>query len=115
MRLVPLYDGDEYLGSAPLVTNLDTWDGLRWRFQALGCHLGIGKLDDGCFYVCYSSDWPEGIVRRKKDDESYEVLFRCEDDFGPPALAEVITEEDARKLVREHRGEIYEEVFGERI
>jgi hypothetical protein len=32
MKLVPLYDGDENIGSAQLVTNLDTWDGMRWRF-----------------------------------------------------------------------------------
>jgi len=86
MRLVPLYDGSENVGSALLTTNLDTWDGMRWRHQALGCHLGIGRLDDGRYYVCYSSDWPEGIVRRRKDDGSYEILFRCSDDFGPPAL-----------------------------
>jgi len=48
-------------------------------------------------------DWPEGIVRRKKDD------------FGPPYLAVVITEEEAKELVREHREEMYEEVFGEKL
>jgi len=60
-------------------------------------------------------DWPEGIVRRKKDDGTYEVLFRCEHDFGPPYLAVVITEEEAKELVREHREEMYEEVFGEKL
>jgi hypothetical protein len=109
---VPLYDGDQNIGSAPLVTNLDTWDGMRWRFQRTGCHLGVGKLDDGRYYACYSSDWPEGIVRRKRDDGTWEALSRCPDDFGPPALAVVITEEEARELVREHKAEIYEEMFG---
>jgi hypothetical protein len=67
MKHVPLYDGDQNIGSVPLVTNLDTWDGMRWKYEALGCHLGVGKLDDGRYYACYSSDWPEGIVRRKLD------------------------------------------------
>ena len=119
MKLVPLYDGDQNIGSVLLTTNLDTWDGMGWRFQALGCHLGVGKLDDGRYYACYSSDWPEGVVRRKNDTGTYEVLFRCEGDFGPPALAVVITEEDARELVREfvreHKEEMYEEIFGEEL
>ncbi|RJX22799.1 MAG: hypothetical protein C4575_00720 [Desulforudis sp.] len=85
---------------------------MRWRFQRTGCHLGVGKLDDGRYYACYSSDWPEGIVRRKRDDGTWEALSRCPDDFGPPALAVVITEEEARELVREHKAEIYEEMFG---
>jgi hypothetical protein len=27
MKLVPLYDGNENVGSGPLIANLDTWDG----------------------------------------------------------------------------------------
>lgn len=115
MKLVPLYDGDENIGSALLTTNLDTWDGIRWRFLKPGCHLGVGQLCDGRYYACYSSDWPEGIVRRKRDDGSYEILFRCDDNFGPPALAVVITEEEAKELVLEHKGELYGEMLGERI
>jgi hypothetical protein len=38
MKLVPLYDGNQNMGSAPLTTNLDTLDGMRWRFQNAGCH-----------------------------------------------------------------------------
>lgn len=57
------------------------------------------------------SDWPEGVVRRKLDDGSYEVLFRCDDSFGPPGLAVVISKEEARDLVREHKEDIYEEMF----
>jgi hypothetical protein len=86
---------------------------MRWRFKLTGCHLGVGKLDDGRYYVCYSSDWPEGIVRRKRDDGTYEVLFRCEDDYGPTALAEVITEDEAKELVREHGEEMYKKILGE--
>ena len=115
MKLVPLYDGDQNIGSAPLTTNLDTWDGMRWRFLKTGCHLGVGRLDDGRHYACYSSDWPEGIVRRKREGGTWEVLFRCEDDFGPTALAVVIMEEEARKLVQEYKEKIYEEMFGEEI
>jgi hypothetical protein len=115
MKLVPLYEGNQNIGSAVLTTNLDTWDGMRWRFQALGCHLGVGRLDDGRYYACYSSNWPEGIVRRKRNDGSYGVLFRCEDDFGPPAIAVVITEKEARELVRVDKAQIYEDMFGERI
>jgi hypothetical protein len=92
MKLVPLYNGDQNIGSVPLVTNLDTWDGMRWRHLRIGCHLGVGRLDDGRFYACYSSDWPEGIVRRKKEDGTWESLFRCEDDFGPTALAVMMKE-----------------------
>jgi hypothetical protein len=62
MKSVPLYDSDENLGSVPLITNLDTWDGMRWRHLQTGCHLGVGRLEDGRYYACYSSDWPEGIV-----------------------------------------------------
>jgi hypothetical protein len=113
MKLIPLYDGDQNVGSAPLITNLDTWDGMRWRFQQTGCHLGIGRLDDGRYYTCYSSDWPEGIVRRKRDDGTLEVFFRCSGDFGPPALAVVISEEEARELMKEYKEEVYEEMFGE--
>jgi hypothetical protein len=115
MRLAPLYDAGENVGSVPLTTNLGTWDGMRWRHLRTGCHLGVGRLDDGCFYACYSSDWPEGVVRRKREDGTYEILFRCEDDFGPPYLAVVLTEEEAKELVREHREEMYEEMFGEEI
>ena len=96
MRQVPLYDGDENGGSAPLVTNLDAWDGMRWRHKQAGCHLGTGKLDDGRYYACYSSDWPEGVVRRKREDGAWEILYRCEDGFGPPALALRVTEEEAK-------------------
>jgi len=46
MKLVPLYDGDQNIGSVPLTTNLDTWDGMRWRYEALGCHIGVRQLDD---------------------------------------------------------------------
>jgi uncharacterized protein YcgL (UPF0745 family) len=70
-------------------------------------------LDDGRYYASYSSDWPEGIVRRKREDDTWEVLFRCEDDFGPPALAMVISEEEAKELVKEHKKEMYEEMFRE--
>jgi hypothetical protein len=112
MKLVPLYNGDENIGSAPLTTNLDTWDGLRWKYEALGCHLGVGKLDDGRYYACYSSDWPEGIVRRKNEEGTWEILFRCDDDFGPPALAVVITEDEARELVLDNKEDIYKNLFG---
>jgi hypothetical protein len=112
MKLVPLYDGGQNVSSVPLSTNLDTWDGMQRRHLSTGCHLGIGRLDDGRYYACYSSDWPEGIVRRKLEDGTWEILFRCSGDFGPPALAVVITEEEARELVREHKGEVYEEMFG---
>lgn len=115
MKYVPLYDGDQNVGSAPLITNLDAWDGMRWRFQHNGCHLGVGWLDDSRYYACYSSDWPEGVVRRKKEDGTWGILFRCSDDFGPTALAIVITEEEARKLVIEHRKELFDEMFGEKI
>jgi len=115
MKHVLLYDGDENVGSVPLTANLDTWDGMRWRHLQAGCHLGIGKLDDGRFYACYSSDWPEGIVRRKRKDGTRDVLYRCSDDFGPTALAVVITEGRSKALVREHKEEMYEEMFGERL
>jgi hypothetical protein len=72
----------------------------------------VGRLDDGRHYACYSSDWPEGIVMRKGEDGSWEVLFRCQDDFGPPALAVVITEEEAKLLMLEHNEEMHEELFG---
>ena len=111
MKLVPLYDGDQNIGSVPFATNLDTWDGMRWRFQRTGCHLGVGELDDGRYYACYASDWPEGIVRRKRDDGTYEVLFRCPDDFGPPYLAEVISEKEAKELVKEYNEREWEEIF----
>jgi hypothetical protein len=86
---------------------------MRWRHLQTGCHLGVGRLDDGRYYACYSSDWPEGIVRRKKEDGTYEVLFRCEDDFGPPVLAEVITEEEAKRLVLDNQDSLCEEIFGD--
>ena len=73
----------------------------------------MGKLDDGRYYACYSSDWPEGIVRRKGDDGIYEILFRCEDDFGPPYLAVVISEEKAKELVLENQESLHEDLFGE--
>ena len=115
MRFVPLYDAGDNVGSVPLTDSLDIWDGMRWRHLQTGCHLGIGKLDDGRHYACYSSDWPEGIVRCKKDDGTYEILFLCSGDFGPPALAVVITEEAAKDLVLEHKEEIYEEMFGAQL
>jgi len=110
MREVPLYDGDENVGSVPLITNLDTWNGMRWRYLRTGCHLGVSRLSGGRYYACYSSDWPEGIVRRKREDCNYEILFRCEDDFGPPYLAVVIPEEEARELVRNCKEEMPEEI-----
>lgn len=112
MRLVPLYDGDEYLGSVPFTSNLDSWDGIRWCYEALGCHLGVGNLDGGRFYACYMSEWAEGVVRRKLDDGTYEILFRCEDDFGPNALAILIPEDEAKRLVLENQDSLYEELFG---
>jgi hypothetical protein len=45
----------------------------------------------------------------------YEVLFRYEDDFGPPYLAEVISEEETRVMVRKHKREPYDELFEERL
>jgi hypothetical protein len=113
MKLVPLYEGDQNIGLAPYTDNLDKDTGVRRYTGAPGCHLGIDRLDDGRYYACYSSDWPEGVVRRKKDDGTYEILFRCPDDFGPTALAVVITEEEAKGLIREHDEELYGEMFGE--
>lgn len=91
MRQVPLYDGDENLGLAPYTANLDSWDGMRWRHLCAGRHLGVGRLDDGRCYACYSSGFPDGIVRRKLGDGTCEILFRCSDDFCPPALAEIVS------------------------
>jgi hypothetical protein len=79
---------------------------MRWRFQQTGCHLGVSQLDDGGYYACYASDCPEGIVRRKKDGGTYEILFRCPGDFGPPALAVAISEEEAEELVSGHKQEV---------
>jgi hypothetical protein len=61
------------------------------------------------------SEWPEGTVRRERGDGSYEALFICDDSFGPPALAVVIAEDEAKELVREHRKEMHEEMFGESL
>ena len=113
MKLVPLYDGGENVGLAPYTDNLDKDTGLRRYAGAPGCHLGVGRLDDGRYYACYSSDWPEGIVRRKKEDGTYEILYRCDDSFGPPALAVVITEDEAKELVRKYNKQKHEEMFGE--
>ena len=74
----------------------------------------MGRLDDGRHYACYSSDWPEGIVRRKGEDGTREILYSCEDDFGPTALAVVIMEEEAKLLVLENQNSLYEEIFGEK-
>ena len=51
MNKVPLYDGDENVGSVPPLTNLDAWDGIRWRCGSEGCHLGVEKLDDGRYPI----------------------------------------------------------------
>jgi hypothetical protein len=55
MEYVPLYDSGQNIGSVPLTANLDTWDGMRWRHLQASCHLGIGKLEDGRYYACYST------------------------------------------------------------
>jgi hypothetical protein len=51
-------------------------------------------------------------LRRKRDDGTYEALFRCSDYFGPPYLAVVLTEEEGKELLRKYREEIYGEIFG---
>jgi hypothetical protein len=47
MKLVPLYDGDENVGSVPLTTNLDSWDGEELMKYVLGnIWLRAGYGDD---------------------------------------------------------------------
>jgi hypothetical protein len=41
-----LYEGDENVGSVPFTTNLDTWDGMRWRHLQAGCHLGVVRYSN---------------------------------------------------------------------
>jgi len=114
MRLITLYDGEEIIGEAPFTDNLDITTPLRSFTGSPGCHMGVGKLSDGRYYVCYSSDFPEGIVRRKKEDGTFEILYRCEDDFGPPYLGEVVSEERAKDIVMKYNEDKYEGIFGEK-
>ena len=47
MKLVPLYDGDDNIGSVPLNTNLDSWDGEELMKYVLGnIWLRAGYGDD---------------------------------------------------------------------
>jgi len=46
MHLIPFYDGDEIIGEAPCIENLDQWDGTRWCFLRPGYHIGVCKLED---------------------------------------------------------------------
>jgi len=66
MELVPLYDGDENIGSVPLTTNLDMWDGMQWRHLHTGCHLGVGRLSGGRYYACYSATGPRASSGARK-------------------------------------------------
>jgi hypothetical protein len=115
MRLIILYDGEEIIGEAPFTDNLDKTTPLRSFTGSPGCHMGVGKLDDGRYYVCYSSDFPEGIVRRKKEDGTFEILYRREDDFGPPYLGEIVSEEKAKDIVMKYNEDKYKEIFGHSI
>ena len=51
MRLIPLYEGEELIGEALYIDNLDKWTGLRSYTGSPGCHMGVGRLDDGRYYV----------------------------------------------------------------
>ena len=111
MRLVPLYDGEEIIGEAPCIGNLDQWDGIRWCFGRRGDHLGIGNLDDGRFYACYSSEHPEGVVRKKLPDDEYQIIYGCRYEKGLPAIAVVISKEEAEEMVQKYGEGRHEAVF----
>ncbi len=90
MGKVRLFDDDEVIGLVEYTDNLDRWDGSNHTCGSPGRHLGIGRLRDGRYYVCHGTNWQ-----------------------GEKDFAEVITEEEAKKLCLKHNPDVYEELFGE--
>lgn len=87
---VRCFDGEDAAGMVKYTANLDYWDGRNWTCGEVGKHLGLGKTKDGRFYVCRGTDWQ-----------------------GEYDYAEIISEEDAKKLCLKHNPDIYEDVFNE--
>ena len=92
MAKVRLFDGDEVVGLVPYVENLDHWDGHNWTSGSTGHHLGIGRLKDGGYYVCYGTQWE-----------------------GERDYAEKISKKEAQNLCLKHDPEIWDELFDEPI
>jgi hypothetical protein len=113
MRLIPLYEGDEIIGEAPCIGNLDQWDGYRWSFCRRGDHIGVGKLDDVRFYACYSSENPEGVVRERLSDDKYQIIYGGHSEMGHSAIAVVISKEEAEEMVKKYGKGREESIFGE--
>jgi len=90
METVRLYDEDEAIGVAEYTDNLDYWDGSNNTCGSTGRHLGIGKLKDGRFYLCYGTQWQ-----------------------GERDHAEVINKEQAKQAVLENNPDVWNEFFDE--
>jgi len=89
--MVRLFDGDEVVGVVKYTDNLDFYDGRNYSCGGVGRHLGIGKLKNGKWYVCYGTQWQ-----------------------GERDYAEVISESTAKKLCLQHNPDIYETLFDEK-
>ncbi len=89
-HVVRCFENGEIVGVVEYTNNLDRWDGRNMSSGSLGRHIGIGKTKDGKYYVCHGTQWEN------------------ETDF-----AEIVSEEEAKKLCLKHNPDIYEEIFEE--
>ncbi|WP_456326471.1 hypothetical protein [Palaeococcus sp. (in: euryarchaeotes)] len=89
---VRLFDDDKVIGVVKYTNNLDHWDGHNWTCGSPGRHLGIGKTKDGRFYLCHGTQWQ-----------------------GERDYAEIISEEEAKRLVLMHNPDIFEKLFNEPV
>ena len=90
MATVRCFDGDDVIGMVEYTDNLDYWDGSNHTCGSAGRHLGIGKTQDGGFYLVHGTQWQ-----------------------GERDSAEIVSEQEAKATVLKHNPEIYEEMFGE--
>lgn len=87
---VRLFENGSVTGMVSYTDNLDHWDGRNRTCGETGRHLGIGKLKDGRYFVCYGTQWQ-----------------------GERDYAEIIDEASAKELCLKHNSEVYAEIFGE--
>ncbi len=92
MCKVRCFDGEEVIGMVEYTANLDYWDGSNNTSGSSGHHLGIGKTQDGRYYLIHGTQWQ-----------------------GERDSAEIVSEEEAKSAVLRHNPDIYEEIFGEPV
>ena len=92
MKKVPLFFGREIIGVVEYNKILDRWNGdyfdSKYNAGVDGFHMGIGKLVDGNYYICFGMD-----------------------NINTRSYAIEVSEYDAEQIVLKHNPNVFKEIF----